>query len=285
MKLYEHTNMYGYIYKITINNEFSSLNNKYYIGKKKGNPYTTLNYFGSGVIISNYCRKYKKICSKKLKLDDAMILGLAKEIIGIANSLDELNKLEIKLIEENKSNMCINLSKGGDGHRGDPWNKGLTKETDERLLKISENMKGNNRFLGENQHPWNYKKHWSEEQKKKISDGTKKGMAKMTLEEKKKLRTVKNGHPNYNHSNHISSNGQKFITIDGIRINKKYEQYIKFKYKCLMDNLIFNNLIEVSKFYNIPAGEIVRSCTTSHNFVRKEETYYQFEILKEDHNE
>lgn len=51
--------VYGYLYKITINNPKSSLHGKFYIGQKKGLPSDSKNlrYWGSGRIIWNYARK------------------------------------------------------------------------------------------------------------------------------------------------------------------------------------------------------------------------------------
>ncbi len=82
-----------------------------------------------------------------------------------------------------------------------PWNKGLTKDTDERIQKISKKLKGRTssrkgiklskeiiKKMSEShkgQIPWSKGKHLSEETKRKISE-SKKGK-KLTEEHKKKI--------------------------------------------------------------------------------------------------
>jgi len=92
---------YGYIYK-TVN----TLNNKFYIGQKKGifNP----SYFGSGIRL---IRSLKKYGENKFKL----------EVIAYATSKEELNRLEKKFIAEYRkqflSKYLYNIADGGDGGR------------------------------------------------------------------------------------------------------------------------------------------------------------------------
>lgn len=85
--------MFGYIYKTT-----NTINNKTYIGKRKGA--FDANYFGSGVIISSAIEKYG-------------LENFTVEVIVECDSLDSLNTAEMNFISE----LCpeYNIAKGGDG--------------------------------------------------------------------------------------------------------------------------------------------------------------------------
>jgi hypothetical protein len=89
----------GYIYKIT-----NIINKKIYIGKKKGNPKDSKNYFGSGIAIKDAIKKYGKV-------------NFTKEILERIDNGD-LDKRERFWITELRSNIYeigYNLTKGGDG--------------------------------------------------------------------------------------------------------------------------------------------------------------------------
>ena len=111
--------MYGYIYKIT-----NLLNNKIYIGKHKYSQYKLdENYITSGVII-------------KQSIEKNGIENFKIELVDKADSLEELNTKEIFYIKQFNSMYPVgyNITSGGDGHKDcSSWNKGLTKETDERV--------------------------------------------------------------------------------------------------------------------------------------------------------
>lgn len=184
--------MYGYIYKIIINNEQSSKNGYFYIGQKKGEPKDSKWYYGSGIIINNYCKKHSDYSARKIRPIIAENIGLHKEILATAETLDELNELEKYYININKSDKLLNLTEGGIGHHAPPWNKGLTKNTDDRLKKSSEKMKGsNNPNYGKE--PWNKGLQYSDDLKDKISKSTKQAMANLSQDKKDAMKS-KVGH-------------------------------------------------------------------------------------------
>jgi hypothetical protein len=110
--------MYGYIYRIDIENTESKHNGKYYIGQRKSNTIEDI-YYGSGTLMLRYLKKYG-------------IIGLTKTILAIAESLEELNHLEDMYIGANYMNrdICINLKGGGDcGTYSDESKKKISDET------------------------------------------------------------------------------------------------------------------------------------------------------------
>ena len=94
---------FGYIYKTTIIDNNSKLNNHYYIGKKESSVFDK-NYFGSGLIITEYINKYGKN-------------NLICEILEWADTREELNKLEYKWVDKErlKDPLCLNKCLGGSG--------------------------------------------------------------------------------------------------------------------------------------------------------------------------
>lgn len=115
--------MYGYIYKTTINNPESSWHNHYYIGQRKSSTITNDYYYGSGAKISSYIKKH----STK---------GLEKEILFIAETKEELDRLEVEAVGDlwNTDSLCMNSMPGG----GSGTKYSHTPETRKR---ISETMK------------------------------------------------------------------------------------------------------------------------------------------------
>jgi len=90
---------YGYIYKTT-----NSLNNKIYIGQKKGS--FNKNYFGSGLHLIRAIDRYGK---DKFKL----------EIVIYAEDKDKLSELEKQYIKEYREKIghdnLYNITEGGEG--------------------------------------------------------------------------------------------------------------------------------------------------------------------------
>lgn len=145
-------NPYGFIY-ITTN----VINGKRYIGQKKF-CYDWQTYLGSGTLFRKALNKYGKENFKR-------------DIVAIAYTKEELNKLEIQFIKNhnaNDRNKYYNITKGGDGGNGlcgelnGMYGKHLSEKHKERL-RIA-NSGENNSFYG---------KHHSEETKKKISQANK----------------------------------------------------------------------------------------------------------------
>lgn len=159
----EQKEFYGYIYLTT-----NLVNNKKYIGQHKGKPNDS--YLGSGIHIKQAIKKYGKENFKK-------------EVLEYANSQEELNELEIKIIAlhnavEDKN--YYNVAIGGytpvvvGGMKG----KKHTEETKQKLREL--NMGENNPMFGKygELNP-NYGSQHSEETKKKISETRiEKGVAK-----------------------------------------------------------------------------------------------------------
>lgn len=202
---------YYYIYKITC--LCGNLKDHYYYGQHRTDNLND-GYAGSGNILLYYYKKYGKIENKTYK----------KEIIEFANSSDDLNDLEFKLIGNKYKDdpLCINLRCGGYCSCGD-YNNFYGKHHSEKTKKIiSEKRKGNQAFKG---------KHHSVETKKIISENTKIGMRKeeswnkyiksielrvgkhLTNEHKKKIsESLKiNGHPNGMLGKHHTEEAKKKI--------------------------------------------------------------------------
>lgn len=112
------------IYKIT-----NLINGKIYIGKDVRDRQS---YFGSGTLVQKAIKKYRK-------------QNFKKEILERCESKKRLSKKEIYWIKRlnSKTPIGYNMTDGGEGNlNGGVWNKGLTKNTDMRLKKTSEKLKG-----------------------------------------------------------------------------------------------------------------------------------------------
>lgn len=136
---------YGYVY-LTLDQKY----NKIYIGHKTGLIENSVNYYGSGKIIRRILKSRGIFFLKK------RILGICfsrKELLNseteckiFFNSMNPLYGYNLKLEDEGSWGREFteehkkNLSRGQKGRL--VWNKGLTKETDCRLKKLSEERKG-----------------------------------------------------------------------------------------------------------------------------------------------
>ena len=109
-----------YTYKVT-----KTDTGEFYLGKrcctKKNIEDDT--YLGSGLIIKRYVKKYGKS-------------AFTKEIIGVYQSLEELNSAEAKLITDDvlSDPLCLNIARGGYG--------GQKTFSEQTRKKISEALKG-----------------------------------------------------------------------------------------------------------------------------------------------
>lgn len=125
--------MIYYIYKITLLK--GSLKGHYYIGKHKTDKEKDY-YYGSGIIIKDYYKKYGK---KKG-------ISFTKEIIEYNLSEEKNNLREKEIIGDlyKTDPLCLNLKYGGEGGG---WEKGMTainkgkKATPEAIVHLSEAMK------------------------------------------------------------------------------------------------------------------------------------------------
>lgn len=131
---------YYYTYKITCLK--GRLKNHYYYGQhtsKRKND----NYVGSGTMLLNYFKKYKKIEGETY----------TKEILAYYNSKEELDNAEIELIGDRYKTdpMCLNLIKGG---RQSSIDEAGHKRMSDKAKKRTSPMKG---------------KHHSEKSKKLMS--------------------------------------------------------------------------------------------------------------------
>lgn len=193
--------MYYTIYKVTLLK--GSLTGYYYFGQHRTNNIND-NYAGSGKIIRDYYGKYGKIKNETYK----------KEILGLFNSLDELNNAEEKTIGTKYKDdpLCLNLKAGGNAIGVcDDTRKLLSEshkgkhQSEESKLKISKNngMKNKevSKRVGEKHigvsHPMSEesRKKQSETMKRKYASGEIKanihhngnGGYKMTEEQKKRI--------------------------------------------------------------------------------------------------
>lgn len=110
--------MYGYIYKTTINNSESDLNEYFYIGQK-ASPVVVESYYGSGPTLKKYFKSVaKRVKCNKLHKDEAIALGLQREILAWANTREELDELEAGYVNPMLENpLCLNRMIGGSGYK------------------------------------------------------------------------------------------------------------------------------------------------------------------------
>lgn len=132
---------YFYIYKITLLK--GSLAGHYYYGQHR-TKHLSWTYAGSGVLLSNYYKKYGKIENETY----------TKEIISFYDSLDELNKAEAEIIGNKYKNdlKCLNLIAGGhckgvsdETRKKQSISRKGRHHTDEAKAKIRAALKGTKR--------------------------------------------------------------------------------------------------------------------------------------------
>ncbi len=114
--------MYGYIYETT-----NQINNRKYIGQSRGK--FKIWYMGSGMLIKKAIDKYGKE-------------NFHVKLIKIAESKNELNKLEVLYIKENNcisSEIYYNLHEGGIG--GDTFSGKKHKATTKKKMSIAKKGK------------------------------------------------------------------------------------------------------------------------------------------------
>lgn len=162
-----------------------------------------------------------------------------------------------------------------------PWNKGLTKETSDSMMRISEQRKGTGNPMS-GKKAWNRGKKWSKEHKQKLSiihtgkEGFWKGK-KLSDDHKKKLSESHKGQIAWNFQNHKSR--QPY----GVGWSKKLKDSIRDRdgYQCQCcglpeekhnGNLVVHHKNEIKTDLN-PDNLITlcRSCHTSlHHQLLKE---------------
>lgn len=151
--------MYGYIYKTT-----NLINNKIYIGQKKSPIFLNEKYLGSGIRLKSAIEHYGK---ENFKV----------EMLDFADTREELNQKEIDYIKKfNSQNLDIgyNLSNGGDGgFVGKVWNKGLTKEIDNRLKQTDKTKQKRSKSLKKAYKDGRHKINYTPDIRKKMSDKAK----------------------------------------------------------------------------------------------------------------
>ena len=123
----------GYIYKIVIDNPESKLNQCYYIGQKlcrKHYPGKVVsNYFGSGTILMDWFKKHLQRPSNKCSESLASTIGVKREVVQWAFSIEELNTLEKEYIAKYLHDpYCLNIKEGG-------RNPACAEETKQKISK------------------------------------------------------------------------------------------------------------------------------------------------------
>lgn len=159
--------MYGYIYKIIVNNRESSWNNHYYIGQKKAAAFVK-DYWGSGTKLESYKKHYG-------------IKGLERTVLAVAESKEELDRLEEYYIGSlwETDQLCMNLRPGG-------MTAGM-HHTQEAKEKISATMKEKCKSPEVYQHLVDISRArgpLSEETKRKISEANKRAYMNKEVREK-----------------------------------------------------------------------------------------------------
>lgn len=197
---------YGFIY-ITTN----MVNGKRYIGQRKFNNYGGKRwetYLGSGVALNNAINKYGKE-------------NFHRDIVAIAYSKEELDKLEIEFIKLHnavESRDYYNITRGG--YCGIGREKGFkhSEDTCKKLSQIIQDKykngeminpipKGSKRPEMSGENHFNYEKHHSDETRKKISESHKGKIA--SEETRNKLREINKGENNPNYGNRWSEEQKK----------------------------------------------------------------------------
>lgn len=158
-----------YTYKITLLK--GSLKNHYYLGQHVTDVLED-NYTGSGRIVRDYFKKYRKIEHETYE----------KEIIAFYDSYDELNIAEYELIGDKyeTDQMCLNLRAGGNQHgiseetrkKMSEWERPHWTLTDEQRDHISEGHRGITTW-NKGGTSWNKGKHLSPEHSKHLSEALK----------------------------------------------------------------------------------------------------------------
>ena len=174
-------NKYGYVYLTT-----DKINNKYYIGQHKSSKFQPT-YKGSGLLIKEALKTFGK---------ENFMVSLLCWCADQAE-LDKKEQFWIEFFNASKSDNFYNISLGGSGGRSfyygdfseahrkhlgkslkgrEPWNKGHTVDTDERVKKHAYNFKG---------------KHHTEENKRKFSIiNLKENLSEETIQKRKKAREL-----------------------------------------------------------------------------------------------
>lgn len=113
--------MYGYIYKTT-----NLDNGKFYIGQKKSKKIA----YAEGRHNVNFTEEVRKKMSEKAKNRSHPPTTLGRKCVtnGINNKVVEVEDVDYWLSQGWHLGRTINNI---------PWNKGLSKNTDERLMKLS----------------------------------------------------------------------------------------------------------------------------------------------------
>lgn len=154
---------YFIIYKTT-----NTINNRYYIGKRKSIYPDAGSYLGSGKALKVALKKYGK-------------QAFVKEVLHRCDTFEEMNALEKQLVNEAVLNdpLSYNMKIGGTGGRGRGWTHSPEarakisatgigrKVSDESRKRRSENTKGR---VNVGKQPWNTGGTIPDHQKKIISD-------------------------------------------------------------------------------------------------------------------
>lgn len=168
--------MFGYIYKVIVNNPKSTFDKCYYIGKSLYNK-CNKKYHDS----SFYLKKYKKKWG---------LIGLSRQILCECKTLEELNTKEKFYISECQTDLfinggfCLNIAKGGDG--GDTFSNNPEKDKISLKKSLAELGK-NNPMYGKNYQTYGLKlrmqqlkgktfeEFYGEEKAKQIKENYRKG--------------------------------------------------------------------------------------------------------------
>lgn len=252
---------YGYIYKITIP---TSEGICYCWGQHKYSNYPNidLKYWGSGTKLTNWIKKHLGKQKRPGRLDPnlAIQIGLKREILGWYKSLEELNKAELKIVNEHiEENNCWNIHPGGEG--------GSHKQSLETRLKISKANKGK-------KNPWlkEYNKTHLSERNKKYKNTL--GKTRWTNGIKEKFSKVCPG------EGWIKgrlpeilckwwNNGKKEVYTkecpDGFVRGRLNSVTPRKKVKCIELNIIFESIQKATEYFKASHSHISDCCNKKRN--------------------
>lgn len=211
---------YGYIYKTT-----NLVTQKIYVGQKKSQKFLANKYLGSGIKLKSSIQKYG---------EDSFNV----ELLEWCYDENQLNSQEVYWIEKLDAmnpDIGYNLMSGGyrcrgivlseetkkilsEKAKGRPgWNKGLTKETDERVAISGLKMAATRRQNGTFNNPWN--KGLTKETSSALqivsqkTSGVKNGMYGKHLTDEQKSKCVHYGSANGRYGKHLSADVKEKISI------------------------------------------------------------------------
>lgn len=234
---------YGFIY-ITTN----MINGKRYIGQKKFKKDWKI-YLGSGKLLKRAIKKYEKE-------------NFIRDIVAIAYSEDELNKLESEWIKNYNASQNDNYYNIAEGSVGGNTHLGKTQE---EIKEMYEKIINNRSY-----------KH-TKESKMKISISHK--GVKLSEEHKKSLSEAHKGINTWNLLSDINKSKLSNFRSQRMKNNNPMAR----KVICLEDiTKVFNTMSECANYYRIKVNGICKACKSKEHTYKKLHFMYYHEYMKQE---